>query len=117
MDGEPFGKGSGIAPIAVTLASRVEFHWPPLSVHDAQKPDGYSGDSWCPGRWTVVFIGSLAFGLTIFETTEEVEVRYDWQSPIRYIRVSAAPLKRKPAWQVSTQPMRSICRVVAWRTA
>jgi len=78
----------------VTLASSREFHRPPLNVHDAQKLDHYSGDSWCPGRETVVFIGSVAFGLTIFETTEEADVKYDSNSPIRYVRVGALPTKR-----------------------
>jgi hypothetical protein len=86
----------------VTLASTGEFHRPPLSVHDGQKWDYYNQDSWYPGwypgRKTVVFISTVAFGLTIFETTEEVEVKYDWNSPIRYIRVTALPAKRRPAW-------------------
>jgi len=68
---------------------------PPLNVHDAQKLDHYSGDSRCPERETVVFIGSVAFGLTIFETTEEADVKYDSNSPIRYVRVGALPTKRR----------------------
>ena len=79
----------------VTLASSREFHRPPLNVHDAQKLDHYSGDSRCPERETVVFIGSVAFGLTIFETTEEADVKYDSNSPIRYVRVGALPTKRR----------------------
>jgi len=38
------------------------------------------------------------FGLTVYETTDEVEVKYDWKGPIRYIRVSTVPTKRTRAW-------------------
>ncbi|QEZ44130.1 hypothetical protein [Cupriavidus oxalaticus] len=33
-------------------------------------------DRWSPGRCTVVYVGTVAIGLTIFEMSEEVEVRY-----------------------------------------
>ncbi|NOV23410.1 hypothetical protein E5S69_07630 [Cupriavidus necator] len=33
-------------------------------------------DRWAPGRCTVVYIGTVAIGLTIIEMSEEVEVRY-----------------------------------------
>ncbi|WP_248114024.1 hypothetical protein [Ralstonia pseudosolanacearum] len=33
-------------------------------------------DRWSPGRSTVVYIGTVAIGLTIIEMSEEVEVRY-----------------------------------------
>jgi hypothetical protein len=82
----------------VTLASTGEFHRPPLSVRDGNKLDYDNRDSWCPGRETVVFIGSVAFGLSFYETTDEVEVRHDWNGPIRYIRVSTVPTKRRRGW-------------------
>jgi len=82
----------------VALASTGEFHRPPLNVRDGQKLDYDTGDPWSPGRNTVVFIGSVAFGLTVYETTDEVEVKYDWKGPIRYIRVSRVPTKRTRAW-------------------
>jgi hypothetical protein len=81
----------------VTLASNGEFHRPQLIVQGGPKPEYYN-ESWSPGRQTVVFIGNLAFGVTIFETTEEVEVKHDWESPIRYIRVTAVKPKRAQRW-------------------
>ncbi len=33
-------------------------------------------DRWSPGRCTVVYVGTVAIGLTIIEMSEEVEVRY-----------------------------------------
>jgi hypothetical protein len=78
----------------VTLASNGESHRPQLIVQGRPKPEYYN-ESWSPGRQTVVFIGNLAFGVTIFETSQEVEVKYDWKGPIRYIRVTA--VKPKPA--------------------
>jgi len=79
----------------VTLAATGEFHRPPLSVREGHKSDYDNGESWSPGRKTVVFIGSVAFGLTVYETTEEADVRYDWNGPIRYIRVSTVPTKNR----------------------
>jgi hypothetical protein len=48
---------------------------------------------WSPWRPTVVFIGTVAVGLTIFETTEEVECRY---LDGKYVRVSElGPVPRR----------------------
>lgn len=49
-------------------------------------------------RDTLVFVGPVAFGLTLHELGEEVEVKYEWNSPVRYVRVSDAPPKRRRAW-------------------
>jgi hypothetical protein len=38
--------------------------------------DRHYSDLWSPARATVVFVGTVAIGLTIFEMSEEVEVRY-----------------------------------------
>jgi hypothetical protein len=81
----------------VTLASNGEFHRPQLIVQGGPKPEYYN-ESWSSGRQTVVFIGNLAFGVKIFETSEEVEVKYDWKGPIRYIRVTAVKPKRAQRW-------------------
>jgi hypothetical protein len=54
----------------------------------------YSDGSWRgPARPTLLFIGSVAFGLTLFEISEEVEVRYD-QTLSAYVRVSPTTAKR-----------------------
>ena len=53
---------------------------------------------WSPGRLTIVLIGQLPFRLTIYESTEHVDVRYEWDKAIPYLRVSQAPTKRRPTW-------------------
>jgi hypothetical protein len=97
----------------VTLASTGEFRRPPLTVYDAQKVGYDSRETWSPGRETLVFIGSVAFGLSVYEDTEEVEVRYDSSRPIRYVRVSAVPKKRTRGWAGFDRAIRSTCRVGA----
>lgn len=42
---------------------------------EPRRNPGYS-NLWSPGRSTVVYIGTVAIGLTIIEMSEEVEVRY-----------------------------------------
>jgi hypothetical protein len=51
----------------------------------------YQTDLWSPARPTVAFIGTVAFGLTIFEMSENVEVEYQ---DGKYTRVSELPLKK-----------------------
>lgn len=54
---------------------------------------------WHPARPTVVFVGTVAIGITIYELTEEVEVRWvDGQ----YVRVTEEQARRRP-WR-STEP-------------
>jgi hypothetical protein len=53
----------------------------------AQHGNRYS-NLWGPGQPTVVFVGTVAIGLTIFETSEEVEFRY---VNSEYIRVDELP--------------------------
>ena len=61
----------------VTLAPRDRyFNRPQLDQRERGGRQTYGLDSWRPERPTVVFIGPLAFGLTIYEITENVEVRY-----------------------------------------
>jgi hypothetical protein len=52
---------------------------------------GYHGTPgrWKPARPTVLLIGDVTIGLTIFEVSEEVELRYDSRSH-KYVRVDAA---------------------------
>jgi hypothetical protein len=42
---------------------------------DVKRNRGYN-NLWSPQRCTVVYIGTVAIGLTIIEMSEEVEVRY-----------------------------------------
>jgi hypothetical protein len=64
----------------VALAATGEFRRPPLTVYDAQKIGYDTRETWSPGRETVVFIGSVVFGLSVYEDTEEVEVRHEWEA-------------------------------------
>ncbi|MBE3065355.1 MAG: hypothetical protein IMZ69_10110 [Spirochaetes bacterium] len=82
----------------VALAPAGEFQRPELTVYQGQKFDYYNSEPWHPGRKTVVYIGAVALGLTVYESTEEVEVTYEWNRPVRYVRVSESPPKRRPKW-------------------
>lgn len=57
------------------------FHRGDIDVREnSNKPQGYD-TQWHPGRITVVYIGSVALGITLFETSEEIEVvRIDGES-------------------------------------
>ncbi len=48
-------------------------------------------DVWRPSRATLVFIGDVAFGLTLFETTESVEAEY---KDGKYVRITDIPAKK-----------------------
>lgn len=75
-----------------------------LAPHDQQlgRPDvdergrggreQYGSRRWRPDRPTVVYVGTVAIGLTIFEISEETEVQY---VDGKYIRVSQAPATRR----------------------
>ncbi len=86
----------------VTLATDTSFRRPALHVFDGQKFDYYNPEPWRPGRETVAYVGGVAYGLTLYELTEHVDVTYHWDRPIRYVKASPAPAKRKPAWAVDT---------------
>jgi hypothetical protein len=79
------------------------FHRPVLRLFEAQKFDYHSREPWTPNHATVVYFGSIAFGLTIYETTEDVDVVYEWDSPIRYIRATAEVLRRKSKWTTTSK--------------
>jgi hypothetical protein len=82
----------------VALAPSDEYHRPALTVHQGHKFDYYDREPWRPARKTVVYIGDIALGLTVYESTEEVAVTYEWNRPVRYVRVSEAPPKLRPKW-------------------
>ena len=53
-------------------------HYSRNAVDEREKPNrgNHNSDLWGPSLPTVVFIGTVAFGLTIFEMTEHVDVTY-----------------------------------------
>jgi len=53
-------------------------------------------DLWSPLRCTVVYVGTVAFGLTVIEMTERAEARYQKGG---YVRLSEYPQKRRPGYQ------------------
>jgi len=69
---------------------------PPKNAYD------YSKVRWAPMFPTVVFIGSVPFGLTVFEISEEVEVEHRDGEWVR-VRKSAAP--RSPNYWTTRKQM------------
>ncbi|WP_224984220.1 hypothetical protein [Geomonas agri] len=55
-------------------------------------------DVWRPSRATLVFIGDVAFGLTLFETTERVEAEY---KDGKYFRITELPAKKRSRYTSS----------------
>lgn len=57
----------------------------------------YGYGRWSPDRPTVVYVGTVAIGLTLFELSEEVEVRY---VNGKYVRVAdiPQPSRRRRGW-------------------
>lgn len=78
-------------------ASSAAYQRPAVDPREKQDPRGYYwGPSWAPSSSTIVFVGTLAIGLSIFELSESVEVvrRGD-----RYVRVASALSSRVGARQ------------------
>jgi len=74
------------------------------SVDEREKPSGnHYPDLWAPSRPTVVFIGTVAFGLTIFETSENVEVMHVND---KYIRVA----------DITPEMQKKFSRIHTWTT-
>lgn len=60
---------------------------------EVPRKDNSYRDRWSPGRCTVVYVGTVAIGLTIFEMSEEAEVKY---VNGEYVRLSEyVPPKRR----------------------
>ena len=77
----------------VVIAPNSErLHRPDLLTGEKTKNDMVSWESWRPIRPTVVYIGSVAFGLTYYEVSEEVEVEYG-DNFRRYVRVKHCRLE------------------------
>ena len=62
-----------------------------LDVRETAKRDYHWFRDWSPDRPTLGYVGSIAFGLTLFELTEEVEARY---LNGKYVRLSDLPPRR-----------------------
>jgi hypothetical protein len=79
-------------------------------VDEREKMRGdYHSDLWSPSRPTVVFIGSVAVGLTVYEMTEYVEVRHIDGEYVRVTDLTPQQLKRAArsySW-TSTRDMQS----------
>jgi len=56
----------------------------------------YTTDLWSPARPTAAFIGTVAFGVTIYEMSENVEVEYQ---DGKYTRVSELPVKKSRRYE------------------
>ena len=91
----------------VVLAPNGErFHRASIDEHEVPKKkanDSYEHSRhWSPGRITVVYIGSIAIGLTIIELSEEAEGRYVDGD---YVRVDQAPVPKRGRytedWRIS----------------
>jgi len=61
----------------VLSPKEARFYRTEIDEHEVPKKHRgyYHNDLWCPHRCTVVYIGTVAIGLTIIEMSEEVEVR------------------------------------------
>jgi hypothetical protein len=62
-----------------------------LDVREASKRQYHWSRDWGPDRPTLAYVGAVAFGLTLFELSEEVEARYLNGT---YVRVSELPPRR-----------------------
>ena len=56
----------------------------------------YTSDLWHPARPTAAFIGAVAFGVTIYEMSENVEVEYQ---DGKYTRVAELPAKKSRRYE------------------
>jgi hypothetical protein len=65
-----------------------QFQRPDLEVREKAKGQHVFWHGWYPDRPTVTYVEAVAFGLTLFELAEEVEVRY---LDGKYVRVSDLP--------------------------
>lgn len=62
---------------------------------EGRKANHYYPNLWSPYAPTVVFIGTVAIGLTLFETTEQIEMRY---MNGKYIPVDQVPEPKRRTW-------------------
>lgn len=72
-----------------------EFRRPALDEREESRSINHFPRLWQPYRSTVVFIGTVAIGLTLFEMSEEVEVR---RVDGKFVRVSELPVPNRRSW-------------------
>lgn len=65
-----------------------------FDVREVPSKNHYYYGIWSPDRITVVYIGNVPIGLTLFETTEEIEAVYDHGKYVPVRDLSAAELRR-----------------------
>ncbi len=70
------------------------YHRPDLDYREEPTGQWLDYHKWHPARPTVTFIGTVAIGLTLYELTEHVDVRY---VNGEYVRIDQAPRSRR--WQ------------------
>lgn len=86
---------------SVTLAPSSAGHTPRAEFDEREKGGAkrHYSDLWGPMRPTLVYLGTVAIGITIFEMTEQVEVR--WKDG-KYIRVSDLPTPKRSRYSQPT---------------
>ncbi|MCG2592982.1 hypothetical protein LZ009_09335 [Ramlibacter sp. XY19] len=65
-----------------------------FDVREVPSKNHYYYGIWSPDRITVVYVGNVPIGLTLFETTEEIETVYDHGKYVPVRDLSAAELRR-----------------------
>ncbi|SNB47472.1 hypothetical protein [Geobacter sp. DSM 9736] len=65
-----------------------------IDEREKKRGDNHNSDLWSPSRPTLVFIGSVAIGLTVYEMTEYVEVRHIDGEYIKVTDLTPQQLKR-----------------------
>lgn len=65
-----------------------------FDVREVPSKNHYYYGIWSPDRITVVYIGNVPIGLTLFETTEEIEAVYDHGKYVPVRDLGAAELRR-----------------------
>ena len=83
----------------VVFAPRDEIYQRPFLNHHGGKNELQSWDVWHVERPTLAFVGGVAFGLTLFEKTESVEVA--WRDG-KHVRVADLPKRGRWAYPEST---------------
>lgn len=79
----------------VVIAPTSEsFHRADVDEREASNNKSHYNNLWYPARCTVVYVGTVALGLTIIEMSEEVEVRYINGKYIRLSEYSPQPRRR-----------------------
>jgi hypothetical protein len=90
LDLEDRGQRVMLAP------SRGEWRHRPCALREdgnAEDPYELHDSRWTPGVPTIVLVGEIAIGLTLFEIAEEVDTEY---KDGEYVRVKSVPIAAKP---------------------